>query len=172
MLRPETRTEIERLIAEFPEKRSAILPALKLVQHDAGYLRREEMEEVADIFDVSVNVLYQLASFYSMLHLKPRGEHHLELCDGLPCELAGAERLCRHIEARLGIKAGETTPDGKITFTRIECIGSCDRTIALLIDHLYVEDADEAKVDRLLDGLQRGEIPQDVLRDPELAETH
>src|SRR5262249_17482402 len=142
------------------------------VQADAGHLGPEQMQAVADLFDLNVNVLYQLASFYSMLHLQPRGQYHVELCDGLPCMLRGVEDLCARAEARLGIKAGETTPDNWITFTRIECIGSCDRPPALLVNHLYVENLTPDNLDALLDSLRRGEIPNHLLRDPELAGTH
>lgn len=171
MLRPETRARIEELLRVFPEKRSALLPALKLVQQDAGYLRREELEDLGDFFDVSPNTLFQLASFYSMLNLKPVGRFHFQLCDGLPCMLHGVEEMAVQAANRLGIQPGQTTADGMVTFARIECIGSCDRPCAALVNHLYLENLTPEKIDRLCERLLAGELPADLLRDPELAAT-
>ena len=166
------RAEVDRLLAEYPDKRSVLLPAMKLAQHEVGYLRREEIDELGDIFDISPNVLFQLASFYSMLHLKPRGQHHVELCDGLPCVLRGTDGMAARMAERLGSPVGATTPDGKITFTRIECIGSCDRAPALLVDEHYVENVTDEMFDRLMDELKAGRgVPVDMIRDPDLLES-
>ncbi len=154
-LSPSTRQLIERLKEAFPERRSAILPALRAAQEEAGYLPPEIVQEVADILEFDVTAVRGVASFYSLLYLEPVGRRVVHVCNNLSCYLAGSDELVRELEHRLGIKVGETTPDGRITLRLAECLAACDKPVALLVNGEYLEGVQPDNVDRLLEMLGR-----------------
>ncbi len=121
--------EIERILAKYPpeHKRSAMLPLLYLAQRDEGYITREAMAQIAEILGVSVTEVDGVVGFYTLLHDKPGGRYRIQVCTDLPCALRGAEQFLHQLEDALGIKAGETTPDGLITLEEVMCIAACDK---------------------------------------------
>jgi len=122
--------EIEAILAKYPpeHKRSAMLPLLYLVQREyGGYIPREGMEIVAEILDVSVTEVDGVVGFYTLLHDQPGGKYRIQVCTDLPCALRGAKEFLRDLENALGIRAGETTPDGLITLEEVKCIAACHR---------------------------------------------
>ena len=115
--------EVRELAARFPDARSATIPALRIAQERHGWLPPEAFEEVADALGLTPAYCHAVASFYDMFHLAPVGEHLVEVCTNLSCALSGAQRVVEAFEAELGVRAGETTADGAVTFRTVECLG-------------------------------------------------
>lgn len=153
MLRAETRTRIEALIERYPERRSALIPALKLAQREAGYLSAEVLCELAEIFRLTPNEVHEVASFYTMLFRKPVGKYVIWVCTNISCMLCDAEAILAHLVSRLGIRPGETTPDGRFTLMEAECLASCGTAPVVQINDDYYENLTLEKLDRILDGL-------------------
>ncbi len=155
MISEATRKRFDDLVARYPEKRSALIPILHEVQAEVGYLSPAAIEWVAGYLSLSPADVMSVASFYDMLELEPAGRHMIYVCQNLTCTLLGAERLVRHLEARLGIRMGETTTDGKITLKRMECLAACGTAPAIQVDGEYYHQMTPEKLDALLDDLQR-----------------
>lgn len=151
------KTEIDKWVAKYPadKKQSAVMAALQWAQDDnGGYLTEDIMHAVADYLDMPRIAVYEVASFYSMYDLKPCGRHKLKVCTSISCMLRGSDELVEHIENRLNIKAGDTTPDGKFTLKRIECLGTCVDAPAMQVGKKYHENLTQEKVDALIDSLE------------------
>jgi NADH-quinone oxidoreductase subunit E len=151
----ELATAIEAVAAKYPDRRSAVLPALRLAQEKHGWLPPEALSEVADALDLTPAYCQAVASFYDMLHLEPVGRHLVEVCTNLSCALVGAQRVVEAFEAELGIPAGETTPDGGVTFRAVECLGGCGYAPVVSVDCRYrhnVRPEDAAAILGELDG--------------------
>jgi NADH-quinone oxidoreductase subunit E len=155
MISETIRQRFDALVARYPEKRSALIPILHDVQEEVGHLSPEAVEWVADYLGLSPADVMSVASFYDMLNLEPVGRHMIYVCQNLTCTLLGAEKLIRHLEARLGIGMGETTPDGKITLKRMECLASCGTAPSIQVDGIYHHHVTPEKLDALLDELRR-----------------
>jgi NADH-quinone oxidoreductase subunit E len=155
MISEAKRQAFDALVARYPERRSALIPLLHEVQAEAGYLSPEAIEWVAGYLGLATADVMSVASFYDMLSLEPVGRHLIYVCQNLSCALLGAEALIRHLEARLGIRMGETTPDGRITLKRMECLAACGAGPALQVDGMYHERMTPEKVDALLDRLRK-----------------
>jgi NADH-quinone oxidoreductase subunit E len=149
------RQELDTLVACYPERRSALIPILHAVQAEVGYLSPEAVEWVAAYLGLSAADVMSVASFYDMLNMEPVGKHLIYVCQNLTCNLLGAERLIRHLEAKLNVRMGETTPDGKITVKRMECLASCGTAPSIQVDGVYHHQVTPEKLDALLDALQR-----------------
>lgn len=152
-LSAETRAKIDAEIAKYPKRRGALLPALHLAQAEEGWLPPAKVRALAEIFEIHSIEIQEVISFYNMFYDRPQGRHHVHVCTNLPCSLRGARGLLRALERHLGIRAGETTPDGRVTLGHEECLGACAYAPLLRVDDRYCEalDADAAKeiVDRL-----------------------
>jgi NADH-quinone oxidoreductase subunit E len=130
--------EVRALAAQFPDPRSATLPALRLAQQrHGGWLPPDAFREVADALALTPAYCHAVASFYDMYHLAPVGKHLVEVCTNLSCALVGAQRVVDAFEQELGIRAGETTDDGEITFRTVECLGGCGYATVVAVDHRY-----------------------------------
>jgi len=141
LLSPETRDKILAETKKYPQRRTALLPALKIAQYQVGWLPREAIGEVADLVGVSHAAANELATFYSMLNTHHRVDVKVEVCVQLPCALRGADRLLEELAVGLGIAPGETTPDGKIELHRThECFGSCNKAPMCRLNDEYRED--------------------------------
>lgn len=158
VLTDEVRAEIDHWVAKYPDDRkdSAVIPALSIVQEaHEGWLTEEMMDAVADYLGMPKVSVYEVATFYSMLQTKPVGRHKVALCKNISCMLRGADKILVHMENKLGIKLGETTPDGRITLIpEEECLAACTGAPMMTIDGHYHENLTLAKVDELLDGLE------------------
>jgi NADH-quinone oxidoreductase subunit E len=152
-LASETRTRIDAEIAKYPRKRGALLPALHLVQAERGWISPEQAAELARIFEIRPVEVMEVVSFYNMFHDRPQGRHHVYVCTNLPCSLRGARAILHGIESHLGIHAGETTKDGRITLGHEECLGSCGTAPLLRVDGEYREGIDLASALRIVDAL-------------------
>ncbi len=151
---------IEEICKEYPNRKSALVPALYVAQRAyGGWLPKEAMIEVAEVLDLPDTHVYAVASFYSMFYLKPVGQSVIQVCTTTPCELRGAKQAVELFKTRLGIDAGETTPDKKFTLMEVECLAACDKAPMCQINEDYYEHLDEAKIDEIIGYLERGEKP-------------
>jgi NADH-quinone oxidoreductase subunit E len=154
---PETLALVHKIIARYPEGRqkSALLPLLHLAQMEFdGWLSAPAMDYVASLLNIKPIEVYEVASFYTMFNLKPVGKCLIEVCRTGPCWLLGAEDLVRHIEKKLGIKDGETTPDGMFTLKTVECLAACGTAPVIQIGETYYENQTCESVDGLLNDLR------------------
>jgi len=142
------------LIGKYPEKRSALIPSLQLVQKELGYLSAETVNEIAKIFDLSPVEVYEVTSFYTMLYKKPVGKYVIQVCTNISCLLCNAEEILAHLTKKLGIKPGETTSDKRFTLLEVECLGSCGTSPVVQINEDYFEDLTPERLDRILDRLE------------------
>jgi NADH-quinone oxidoreductase subunit E len=149
--------EFQELLQKYPSKRSALLPALYVVQREQGYLTDEGIQYVANLIGLSPAQVTEVATFYIMLFTKPVGKNILWVCQNLSCTLCGAEEIIAHLENALGIKAGETTNDGKFTLLRQECLASCDTAPVMQVNDDYEENLTVARVDDVIEKLRQKE---------------
>ena len=152
------RHEIDHWLTKFPpeRKRSAVLAALRTVQHENnGYLTKDSMDAVAEYLGLPPIQVYEVATFYSMFETHPCGRHHVSICTNISCMLNGAEDLVKHCEKKLGIKLGESTPDGRIFLKQEEeCLAACTGAPMMMVDHVFHEYLTPEKVDKVLDELK------------------
>jgi NADH-quinone oxidoreductase E subunit len=148
-----TRAAIDREIAKYPRRRGALLPALHLVQRQVGWISADTARELADIFEITPVEVMEVVSFYNMFHAEPQGRHHVHVCTNLPCSLRGGRDLLAALESHLGVRAGETTADGRITLGHEECLGACAWAPMLRVDGTYHEDLDAERARRIVDAL-------------------
>jgi NADH-quinone oxidoreductase subunit E len=150
--------EIDLWVAKFPpgRQRSAVISALRAVQeHNHGYLTVELMDAVAAYLGLPPIQVYEVASFYSMFETHPCGRHHVSVCTNIACFLRGGEQIAAHVERKLGIRMGQSTPDGRIFLKREEeCLAACTGAPMMMIDHVYHEHLTPEKVDQVLDALE------------------
>jgi NADH-quinone oxidoreductase subunit E len=158
VLSEHTRHEIDRWVAKFPagRQRSAVIAALRAAQHqNEGYLTPALMDAVAGYLSLPPIQVYEVATFYSMFEVRPVGRLHVSVCTNIACMLRGSDTIVAHIEKRLGIKTGESTPDGKFYLKcEEECLAACNNAPMMMIDHVYHENLTPEKVDQVLDSLE------------------
>ena len=145
--------EVAEAISHYPVKRSAVLPLLWIAQRTWGWLPPAAMRLVARTLELDDPFVFGVATFYTMFNLKPVGRHHLQVCMTLSCSLMGADRLFKHLEKKLGVGHGETTPDNRFTLRRVECLAACGGGPCMQVNLDYYENLDEARVDALLEKL-------------------
>ena len=149
---------IRRLSRQYPEPKSAVMDALRLVQAEhGGWLPPAALREVADALDVTPAYCQSIASFYDMYHLEPVGRHMVEVCTNLSCALAGAQAVLDAFADELGVRPGETTEDGGVTLRAIECAGGCGRAPVVVVDHVYHEPLRPEDVPELVEELRARE---------------
>ena len=154
----------EEIIARYPRKRSALIPLLHLAQEQDGYVTEEAMVHIAELVGITPAEVLGTASFYEMFKREPVGEYVINVCTNISCMLLGGEELLHHLEGRLGIKAGETTPDGKFTLEDVECIAACTEAPCLQVNYRYFNRVTHEQADQLLDDLRAGRLSQEVPR--------
>ncbi len=158
LLSAHAREEIDRWVTKYPaeRKQSAVLAALREVQHEnQGFLTTELMDAVADYLGLPAIAVYEVASFYSMYELKPCGRNHIAVCTNISCMLRGSDEIVAHLEHRLGIRLGESTPDGKFYLKKEEeCLAACSYAPMMQVNHVYYENLTPEKVDQILDSLE------------------
>src|SRR6202050_4840194 len=152
-----TREEIDHWVAKFPpgRQRSAVLSALRAVQEqNHGFLTPELLDAGAESLKLPPIQVYEVASFYSMFETRPCGRHHVSVCTNISCMLRGGQELAAHVERKLGIKLGESTPDGRIYLKREEeCLAACTGAPMMMVDHVYHENLTPESIDKILDEL-------------------
>jgi NADH-quinone oxidoreductase subunit E len=146
--------DVREIAARFPDARSATIPALRLAQERHGWLPPDAFREVADALGLTPAYCHAVASFYDMFHLAPVGRHLVEVCTNLSCALNGAQRVVDAFESELAVRAGETTPDGEITFRAVECLNACGYATVVAVDNRYRQDVRPSHVAEILEGLR------------------
>lgn len=151
MLTAEERQEIEAELAHYPTKQAVCIDAMKIVQRHRGWVSDESIRDIGELLEMSPADLDGVASFYNLIFRQPVGRHVVMLCNSVSCWIMGYERMKEHLTSRLGIKFGETTPDGRFTLLPIVCLGACDCAPAMMIDNHLHANLDEEKIDQLLE---------------------
>jgi NADH-quinone oxidoreductase E subunit len=147
--------EVQAIKAQYPEERSAVLPALRLAQQQhEGWLPPEALREVAEALDLTPAQVEAVASFYDMFHLAPVGRHLVEVCTNLSCALVGAQQVLEAFEEQLGIRPGETSEDGSVTLRAVECAGGCGAAVVVSVDGRYHEPVKTEDVPSIVEGLR------------------
>ena len=150
----ENEQKFQELLTKYPKKDSLMLPSLWMIQHQESWISPEAMEYLAKRLDTSPMNVYSVASFYTMFHLKPIGRYNIQVCKTLSCMLRGSEDIKKHIENRLGIKAGESTKGMKFTITEVECLGSCGTAPCVCINDDYIQNTTPAIIDEIINELK------------------
>src|SRR5512140_1174912 len=151
MLSPGERKEIEAEIGRYPTRKAVSIDALRIGQRHRRWISDEAILDIAGFLDMSPDELDGIATFYNLIHRKPVGRHVIRLCDSVSCWIEGYDGIRAHLEARLKIRFGETTPDGRFTLLPIVCLGACDKGPAMMIDDDLHVELDPPKVDRILE---------------------
>ena len=155
-LTKELKAEIDDWLARYPEdqRQSALLGALRAVQHEEHYLSREMMDAVADYIGISEIAVYEVASFYSMFNLEPVGRNEIAICTNISCMLRGSDTIVSYLEKKLDIKLGESTADGKFFLKKEEeCLAACCGAPMMQVNHVYHENLTAEKIDKILEGI-------------------
>lgn len=150
MIQEKYAQEIEKILARFPDKKSAILPMMHIAQREYGHMSKEAMHEVAGILDLDPTHVLSIAGFYTLYYEEPVGKYMLEVCNDLACALRGADEFLEMACNKLGIQPHETTEDGMFSIEPVMCLGACDRAPMLQCNLRFEEHLDEKKFDALL----------------------
>jgi len=154
---PELEAKFDKLLKSYPpgRQRAAMVPMLLFAQDEVGSVTRELVDEVAKRVGVQALQVDEVITYYSMLHRKPLGKHHVQICTNISCLLTGGEELWKHACAKLGIGHKEVTPDGRISLEEVECIGACSWAPALQLNYDFHHQVTPEKLDQLLDSLRK-----------------
>jgi NADH-quinone oxidoreductase E subunit len=152
-LSPESAKRIEDLILRYPKREAALLPVLHIVQREKGYISPEAEEWVAAKLGIPPLRVREVLSFYTLLRREPAGKYIIQVCRNISCFLAGGEEIVKYLEAKLGIRAGETTADGTYTLVAVECLGNCDHAPCLMVNDDDYGPVDRDEIDAILKGL-------------------
>lgn len=166
--------ELEQILGHYPDRKSAILPALWIAQREyGGYLSGEAIAEVAHRLGRSYAEVEGVATFYSMYNTAhPVGRHMIEVCTCLSCQVCGAYRIADYLKRKLGIDFGETTEDGAITLHEVECLNACDRAPLLQVGDQYIGPVTEADCDRLIERLRSDPVSSVIKLADEIVQVH
>ncbi len=145
---------IEELKQRYQKPRSLILEVLWMLQEEHGWISEEGMKYAAGLLGIPEHHVFGVVTFYTMFNKKPVGRHKIEVCTNISCMLRNSDRILEHIERRLNIRPGETTPDNRFTLVEAECLGSCGTAPAMQVGDEYYENLDEAKIDMILSELK------------------
>ena len=154
----DNRARFDQIVARYPvdRRRSAVLPALYLVQYQQGHITANAMRYVAGLLGITAADVEDVVSYYTMFYTKPVGRFVVNVCRTLSCALNGAERVTEEICARLHVKPGETDASGTFTLIEVECLGACDRAPVVLVNDAWQECVRPEDVPKFLDGLRAG----------------
>jgi NADH-quinone oxidoreductase subunit E len=148
--------EFEKMKARYPAgfESSLVLPCLRRIQQDRGYVADSDVADLVEYLGVPRMQVEQVLSYYTQFRRAPIGRWHVQACRNVSCSMRGAERLIAHLEKSLGVKVGETTPDGRFTLSTVECLGSCGTAPVVMVNDTYHENMSAERVDALLRGLE------------------
>jgi len=146
----EFRKRADQICANYPVKRAAALPVMRLIQEEYGSISGEAELEIADYFEIPPAAVRELMTFYTLFYSKPKGKCHIQICRTLSCALLGAGELIRYMEEKLGIKAGETTQDEQFSLDQVECLGACEMAPMAQINKEYVGPLTKEKLGQVL----------------------
>ncbi len=149
--------EFEALRSRFPKgfDSSLVLPCLRRVQEERGYIADEDIAMLVDFIGVPRIQVEEVLSFYTQFRRAPVGHCHIQVCRNVSCSLMGAERIIAHAANKLGVAPGETTPDGRFTLSTVECLASCGTAPVMMVNGAYHENVSPEKIDALIAGVPR-----------------
>jgi NADH-quinone oxidoreductase subunit E len=161
---PETEARFAKFLAKYPadRKRSAVIPMLIYGQDEVGAVTDELIEEVAKRTGVTPLQVTEVVGFYSMLHRKPQGKYHVQVCTNISCLLVGGAELWEQACHKLGIGHKQVTADGRISLEEVECMGACSWAPAVQVNYDFYHDVTPAQLDKLIDGLAAGKTPEQI----------
>ena len=145
--------EVEKILAQYPDKRSTTLPLLHLAQSQEGYINSAVISTIAEITETHPAEVRDCVSFYTMFYTEPKGRHLIQVCQTLSCSLNGADNYVDFISKKYNIIPGETTPDGKFTLIKVECLGSCGTAPVIQINDEYHEGLTKKQLEEILNNL-------------------
>jgi NADH-quinone oxidoreductase subunit E len=148
--------QCERIIAQYEQPRSALLPLMHLFQEHEGYVTPEAMGAVAEMLQLTMGEVEGTVSFYTLLYRRPVGKYVLQICRGLACAICGAEDIMAYFREKLGIAHLETTANGIFSYEEVECLAACDRASCMQVNLDFVYDLTPAKVDAMLEAMRAG----------------
>lgn len=146
--------KIEELRKKYPTTQALVLPVLWMAQEQFGHISNDTMKYVAQVLNVPYGHILGVVTFYTMYHSKPIGKHHIEVCTNVSCMLRGSAKIVEHLQNRLGVEIGQTSPDMKWTLSEVECMGSCGTAPMFAIGEEYYENLSTEKVDKILSELK------------------
>ena len=146
---------VEELKEYYPDKKSAVMPILQLIQEELSVISNEAIEWLGGQLDMPPVHVQELVTFYSMYTQKPRGKYHFQVCRTLSCAVCGSKQLCEKIEEKLNIKPGEVSKDGMWSFEQVECLGSCGTAPVCEVNDSYFESLDPKKLDDLISKIEK-----------------
>ena len=156
----ETVARIDQLLEHYPTKASTLMPSIWAIMDQLGHVPEGGVDYLVKRLEVTPARIYEVLSFYTMFRTEPQAEHVLQVCHNISCHIMGARPVIAQLEKKLGVRLGETTPDGKFAIEGAECLGACGHGPCLQLGkHLY-ENLTPARVDDLLDHLRRGDVPR------------
>jgi len=141
---------IDDTITHYPQKRSAVMMLLHMIQEHAGYISPEAIEWIAQKLELQPINVYEVVTFYPMYRMEPVGKYHLKVCRTLSCALGGGKELCQNLQKKLGVKLRETTQDGKFTIEEVECLAGCGMAPVLMVNDDFHENVTPEKCDEIL----------------------
>lgn len=150
------REKVEAIVASFPEKKGALIPALQAIQKEFGYLPQPALGVLSDSLRVPLSTIYGVATFYAQFHLQPRGKHIIRVCMGTACHVRGGKKLLEKLEDELGVEAGGTTEDLNFTLEEVACIGACGLAPAVMVDDETYGRLTADKLTEVLDQYRQG----------------
>jgi NADH:ubiquinone oxidoreductase subunit E len=153
------RPECDRIVAQYEQKRSALLPLVHLFQQYEGYTSREAMREIATILDETPAIVESTVSFYTLFYRRPVGKYMLQVCRGLSCSIANAEDIMAYFREKLGIGHLGTTPDGLFSYEEVECLAACDRATCMQVNLEFVYSLTPQTIDAMLEAMRAGTYP-------------
>ncbi|MDP3619293.1 MAG: NADH-quinone oxidoreductase subunit NuoE [Ramlibacter sp.] len=157
MITDSMRTLFDREVAKYPadQRQSAVMACLAIVQKEDGFVSRDRENQIADYLGMAPIAVHEVTTFYNMYNQQPVGKYKLNVCTNLPCQLRDGYSALHHLEKKLGIHMGETTPDGMFTLQQSECLGACaDSPVMLVNDRTMCSFMSAEKLDQLVDGLR------------------
>jgi len=161
-LSPQLENKFNGLLTRYPVKRSALIPMMLYAQDELGHLGDEILEEIARRLDLNITQVTETLAYYSMLHRKPMGRYHIQVCTNISCMLRGGNELYQHVQKRLAIGNKEVSPSGTFSLEEVECIGACTGAPCMQVNYDFHENLDPAKVDAIFEQLQDGKVPKPV----------
>ena len=156
----DTAQKIQRLIEQYPTRQSALMPSIWAVQDAQGWVSPESIDMLVETLGVTRAKVEELLTFYTMFRTAPPAKHCLQVCRNISCNLMGARNLIAHLEQRLGVRLGETTPDGQFALEGVECLGACGHAPVMQLGKHYYEHLTPDKVDVIIESLRRGVVPR------------
>jgi NADH-quinone oxidoreductase E subunit len=142
------------ILTHYPEKRAALLPVLTLAQREFGWISQEVAEYVGRLMDYPPSDVLSVATFYTMLHKKPAGKYHIDICKNVSCWLMGVYPCVDELKRQLGVDKREVTADGKFSWDLTECLGSCGTAPAMQVGDRYYENLTPAKIAEIIEKLR------------------